>query len=190
MAANRMRGELRDLDEPKRKERIEAELRLYMPGCSVGTWSVDDGTEFGGVLSLVVKRAWEAPSLASSAGKRLLLNLNLHERIDAGSFAAESRLAPVDMGEVYDHVDTLSVILPEGFTDATLPSPVSLRLGEAGSPQAAYSLQHQRVGRTVVLKRQLTVGQRSFDAAAWPALRAWFRQIVAAEDEPVAVLLP
>jgi hypothetical protein len=185
-----MRGELRDLDETKRKERLEADLRRLMPGCTLGSWSVEDGSQEAGVAQLVVKRAWEAPGLGSVAGQRLLVNLNLSERVDPGDFAADTRLAPVDFGEVFEHSSVFTLTLPEGFGEVTLPTPVSLGLGEEASPQAVYSLQHQRIGGTVVAKRQLSVARRTFDAVAWPGLRAWFQQIVAAEEQPVAVLLP
>jgi hypothetical protein len=190
VAATRMRGRLRDLDETKRRERVEADLRRGLPGCAMSAWSVEDGDPAGGARSLVIKRAWEVSGLATVAGKRLLLNPILAERQDPASWAAESRTAPIDFGEVFDHTDTLSITLPDAFTEVTLPQPANLQLGQSGAVQAAYTLQHQRVGRMLVVKRHLTVGQHRFDAAAWPTLRDWFRKIVAAEEQPVAVLLP
>ncbi len=184
VAANAARGALRDLDDSKRKERLEEDLRRHMPGCTLASWSMQESP------ALSIRRAWEAPGLASHAGKRLLLDLNLHERVDPAAFTLETRVAPVDFGEVYEHLDTVVLWVPDGAGEVTLPEPVKLSLGSAERPNATYSLSYAREDGRVVMRRALRLGRQTFNPEDWPRLRSWFRQIVAAEEEPIAVNLP
>jgi len=185
IAAHRQRGLLGELDEVKRGEWLTNDLRRSMPGGSLKSWAAEEkGATF------VIRREWEAQGLASLAGKRLLLPMNLNHRIDPGPFALETRVAPVDLGEAYEERDTVVLALPQAIGDVVLPPARKFHLGPVESPEAAYAASYERQGDRIVLQRTLTVGRRTFEAADWPRLRSWFLQIVAAEEEPIAVTLP
>ncbi|HEX6853170.1 MAG TPA: DUF3857 domain-containing protein [Candidatus Polarisedimenticolaceae bacterium] len=182
LAAERGRNAVRDLDDAARRERVQRRLRRHMPGAEIVSLQFD-GLDGDKQLKTVVK--WTVEGYAVPAGKRILVNLNLLDRMDPADWAAETRRNDVYFGEPFDRTDTVLLELPEGATAA-----VPQGLDAAAPPVGKYTSTQAVVGRSVSNRRLMRLEMPRVPAAAYATLKNWLRDIAKTDDQPVVVTLP
>jgi hypothetical protein len=183
IAAEIWRNRLADETEQERRDRIERALQADLPGLvlnSVEISSLDDSSR-----DLVLKCDWEVEGFATSAGKRLIFNPNLFERVAVADWAPETREFDIDLEWNREVIDTLLIRLPDGVKDVTAAEPLNLTLDPIGMHQASY--EHR--GKTLVAKRRHRVNSYRIPARYYPDLRQWYSQIAAVDEKPVVVEL-
>ncbi len=185
IAAEPWRARLADLDTDRRKEAVRESLRRFMPGAQVTSLEIVDLDDES--KDLTVKVAWEAEGYASLGGKRLLLNPNLFARTDAEAWAPADRKLPVDLRAAYEQLDTVTIRLPEGVRDVTVPPPAAMNAGPVGAYQETFD----RGQGTVTVKRNMRLDVYFFpDLRSYAGLRRWFQAIASADDRPLVLTLP
>lgn len=182
LAAERRRASYRELDEQGRKERMQRRLRQFMPGAEVESVQIE-GLDSDKLLKLVVK--WTVDGYAVPAGKRMLVNLNLLERMDPADWTAETRRNDIYFGEPFDRTDTVLVELPEGAT-AVAPQ----GLDAAAPPVGKYTSTQAVVGKNISARRLMRIQMDRVSAAAYPTLKTWLRDIAKTDDQAVVITLP
>jgi hypothetical protein len=182
LAAERRRGAYRDLDDAARRERMQERLRRHMPGAEIASLQFD-GLDGDKQLKTIVK--WTVEGYAVPAGKRMLVNLNLLDRMDPADWAAETRRNDLYFGEPFDRTDTVLLELPEGATAA-----VPQGLDAAAPPVGKYTSTQAVVGHNVSNRRLFRVEMSRVPAAAYATLKTWLRDIAKTDDQSVVVTLP
>jgi hypothetical protein len=183
MAAEPWRRRLRDSTEELRREIVQQELSEGMPGATVSALAFEGiGAESP---HLVIRCSFETPGFATAAGRRLLLNPVLFDRIAAADWAAEQRRLGIHLRVAREEIDSISIRLPAEVTDVTLPEPANLKAEPAGFYRASYA---SRDG-SLTLERHYRLDIYSFPAASWPGLRGWFGTMAEADSRPVVLTL-
>ncbi|UCF68459.1 MAG: DUF3857 domain-containing protein [Acidobacteriota bacterium] len=182
-AADSWRRRLRDLDDQKRRERLQREFEETMPGVVIGDVSVEnlDGTG----PKLTVNCQWEAGGYAASAGSRILVNPHLFSRIYAEDWSGKDRQYPIDLRVAYEERDEVTFKLPEGVQAVDLPQPANLNAGPVGFLTASY----EKRGNTVVAKRHMRLNMYRFPPESFAGLSRWFSDIATADDQALVVKL-
>lgn len=182
LSAERRRNALRDLDDDARKARIRDRLRRHMPGAEVASVAFE-GLDGDKQLKTTVK--WTVEGYAVPAGQRMLVNLNLLDRMDPAHWAAETRRNDLYFGEPFDRTDTVLLELPEGAT-ATVPQ----GLDASAPPVGKFTSAQNVVGRNVSNRRLFRIEMARVPASAYASLKNWLRDIAKTDDQPVVVTLP
>jgi transglutaminase-like putative cysteine protease len=182
LSAERVRARLRALDAKGREEFHRDWIREFMPGATVDSLAIE-GLDGDADLRTVVR--WAAESYGVPAGKRLLVNLSLFDRLRPADWASDERVQDLWFGEPFERADTLTIEFPEG---ATLAVPDGRE--SAAPPLGSYAVSQSAEGRTVTRKRVLRIELGRLPAAAYPGVVDWFRTIAKADDEPVVATLP
>jgi transglutaminase-like putative cysteine protease len=182
LAADRMRARLRALDGKGREEFFRYWLREFMAGATVESLAIDglDATQ-----DLRVKLRFGVESYAVPAGKRLLVNLSLFDRLRPSDWASDTRANDLWFGDPFERIDTVTIAFPEGAILA-VPSGTA----SASPPVGSYAVKQSAEGRSVTRRRELRIELSRLPAAAYPGLVDWFRAISKIDDEPVVATLP
>lgn len=182
LAADRSRAWLRALDGKGREEHFRYRLREFMPGAVVESLHLE-GLEGNGELRAEV--AWSVEAYGIPAGKRLLVNLSLLDRLRPSDWASDTRANDLWFGDPFERIDIVTIEFPEGAVLA-VPSGTS----SASPPVGSYSVTQSAQGRAVSRRRELRIELGRLPAAAYPGLVDWFRAISKVDDEPVVATLP
>ena len=181
VSAERWRRRLRGEEADDRKATLHDHLRVHMPGVQVTSFDIvnleDDSKE------LQIKTEWTAQGFATSAGNRLLVNPNLFSRMSATDWAPAKRQYQIDLGSNYEDAETVTIKLPVGATDVTLPSPSAMNAGPVGLFETSY----QRGDGKVVASRHMRLEMHRFPVESYTGLKRWFADIAASDDKPVVI---
>jgi len=181
ISAERWRNRLRDLEPDERKDEVEERLQRWMPGLVLGELEIenlDHGTE-----ELKIVSRWEVPGYGTRAGKRLLVNLHLFDRVATDDWAADERSTLIDLGERYAARDVVTLELPPGALRVDLPDKAIYNAGPVGIYKAVYRQQ----GNQLTAERQMRLDRYWFPVESYAGLRRWFTDIAAADDDAVAI---
>jgi nitrogen regulatory protein PII-like uncharacterized protein len=184
VSAERWRRRLRDEDADTRKATLREHLQTNMPGAQVSSLEItnlDDESK-----ELLVKTQWEAEGYATVAGKRLLFNPNIFSRTLATDWAPAARKYDIDLGSNYETIESLTLKLPEGAGEVTIPSVGPMNAGKVG----LYELGFEKSQGKVSTRRHMRLDMHRFSSAGYSGLKHWFTDIAAADDKPVVVSMP
>lgn len=184
VSAERWRRRLRDEDAEKRKATLREHLQRYIPGAQVSSveiMNLEDDTK-----ELLVKTQWEAEGYATVAGKRLLLNPNLFNRTATTDWAPAERKYEIDLDSNFDTLESLSLKLPEGAGEVTVPGGGSMSAGKVGT----YEMNYDKAEGRISTRRHMRLDIHRFPVAAYSGLKRWFADIAASDDKPVVVQIP
>ena len=134
---------------------------------------------------LVFKCDWEVEGFATTAGKRLIFNPNLFERVASADWAPESRTFDVDLKWNREVIDTLhdpAAGRREGGHRSRAAQP-----GRRPDRHARASYEHR--GKTLVAKRRHRISVFRIPAQYYPGLREWYSRIAAVDEKPVVLEL-
>ncbi len=175
------RRRLRYHVDDKRREIMQDALRRWAPGSQLQTIEIQDLENL--TSELVIKCKFALEGYVRSAGGRMLVNPNLFDRVPVEDWAADTRVALVDLGEPFETVDTITFKLPEFVSDVKLPDSADFNAGPAGF----YQTRAIAEGDTVKFVRHVKVESYRFPAQKYVGLKAWFGDM-AKQDERSLVL--
>lgn len=181
VAAQKWRARLKDLDAEERRERIQSRLRRWMPGLQLNSYEIEhlgDHTE-----DVVVKCEWEVAGYASKVPFRLLVNLQLLDRMSAEDWPTQERHTEIHLGGAYERSVVVTLELPEDATEVVLP-PDALKKAD---PVGVYRAKYRREGDKVIAERSMRMDRYWFPPESYAGLSRWFQDI-AADDDKVAVV--
>ncbi len=184
VAGERLRRALHDLDEDGRRAYVRDRMQAWIPGLQVTSLelrNLDDAT-----LPFALKCGWEADGYVTAAGKRLLIDPFLFSRIRADDWPPTDRAVPVDLGAAYEVVDKLSLKLPDGVADVTVPEGRDLNAGPVG----LYVTTLSAADGTLSAERHMRLDIYRFPTQSYTSLRRWFADIAASDESTVVVTLP
>lgn len=122
-------------------------------------------------------------TLGTRTGNFVFLPAVFFEAGNPPLFSETHRLNPVDMNYPYTVHDQFQVTLPAGLTITSLPKNSEL----AFSPHAAYGVKFVKQGNIFAYGRVLRVGTIFYPVTDYPALRKFFQQVSAADQQQVAL---
>lgn len=170
-----------ETDEVGRRTSFEDEVIAWLPSGAVvrvtesGGWSASEEP-------LTARISVEIPSLASVAGKRLVVPAYLLSSVRKRFFTSDSRLYPMDFGYPFSQNDELKLRLPEGYSLEEPPSPRKAQL-----PWAGYEFSSVAEGNELAVNRSLRLDKSFFPPQDYAQLKNLF-DIVQAGDASQAVL--
>lgn len=181
VAAQKWRDRLKDLDEDERREAIQSRLRRWMPGLQLNSYEIEHLEDYA--EDLVVKCEWEVAGYASKVPFRLLVNLQLVDRLSAEDWPTQERQTELHLGGAFEHSVVVTLELPDDVTDVVLP-PDALKKAD---PVGVYREKYRREGNQVIAERSMRMDRYWFPPESYAGLSRWFQDI-AADDEKLAVL--
>ncbi len=124
------------------------------------------------------------PGYAEVAGTRLILGPSFFQRGIGPRYTAEARAFPIVFDYALRQSDDVEIVLPEGYTldGGTAPANVA---DPQGIIAATYSLRYKGKARTLIYRRDVSVGGSgniAFDAVSYPILRGLFAGIARSDD--------
>ncbi|MEM7246567.1 MAG: DUF3857 and transglutaminase domain-containing protein [Acidobacteriota bacterium] len=165
--------------EHDRKELIEKQLRTHLESATVSELAWKNVSDHAKPLVLTGKVS--APRAATRAGKRLLFNPRIFDRVDASEWAAETRALPVQFDMAFEEDETVVVEFPEGTSDIKLPSRAKLDAPDVG----LYHCTVAGAGMTVTSTRRFRMDAYGFGTDQYPGLRGWFNQMAEIDSESI-----
>ncbi|HYE95297.1 MAG TPA: transglutaminase domain-containing protein, partial [Rubricoccaceae bacterium] len=152
-----------------------------------------DGAEIDSVAVVQADDVYEPVDLsasfrlqgaAESIGDRLYLTPVLFGRHRESPFGLVERTYPVEFGHPFSQTYSAQIELPEGYEVEALPPALSRNLP---GQSARYARSVTVVGRALHVQMRFEVRTPTFEPAAYPALRALFDEMVAADAEPIVL---
>jgi hypothetical protein len=168
-------------DEPGRRKSFEDEVSAWLPSGATVKMTESDGWT-SSEEPLTAKFSVEMPSLASVAGKRLIVPAYLLSSLRKQIFTSDSRMYPVDFRYSFSQMDELKLQLPEGYSLEGPPLPRRAQL-----PWAGYEFSTAVEGNQLVINRTLRLEKSFFPPQDYAQLKNLFG-IVQAGDSSHAVL--
>jgi len=114
--------------------------------------------------------------------RRILLPIAPITKGEPNPFRHGARVHPVFLDFAAQRIDETTLELPAGYEVEALPKPRKI-----ATPFASWELSAITSGRTIVVKRRLTVETADYTAGQYPGLRIFFNE-VSAGDQDRAVL--
>ncbi len=118
------------------------------------------------------------PNFAASTGRRVLLPAGVFQANQRHPFQNATRVHPIYFGHPFQEVDDVSIELPPSLDVESLPPS---RSEEAN--WAVFKTSRSRQGKSIRLQRRLTMNRYQFSANQYPALRALYDVVYAADEE-------
>jgi hypothetical protein len=170
-------------DEAARREFLEEDLQSYIPtGTNVKLTSSPDWDSWD--APLMAEYEVEIPGWAAPAGRRALLPVGVFSAAEKHSFEHPSRTHPLFFDYCYQHVDDVTIDIPDPWVLENVPKPSSTDLKGLVFKEAAENQQH-----ALHVTRELTLNVLLVDPKVYEAVRQFF-QTVRTADEEAAVLSP
>ncbi|MGH9690095.1 MAG: DUF3857 domain-containing protein [Candidatus Acidiferrales bacterium] len=175
------REKMRQDDELGRKKSLEDEIKSWLPGnatfevTTVANW---DNTE----QPLHVEGTLKLPGFAGSAGRRVLVPLEIFRDPQYRSFEPQKRVNNIYFRYPYEVIDDLKLRILPGYKVSSLPTIPKV---DRGAVSYELSVAHQE--NIAEIKRHLVVNGTAFSKDLYPALRAFF-SVVRTDDDAQMVL--
>lgn len=186
IAADFMRDALAGLPAEARQALVRDEVLERLPGADVKVEEVKGLDAADDMLE--VRYSVSAPGHGLVAGKRLLVNPLVGDRVTTTDWTAETRTLPLHLGGAFQEEDTIRLAFPEGI------SAVQLRDGQRynAPPVGMYdvSFEPAKDGRSVVVRRKRRMDMYAFGADSYPQMRQWHHDMAAMDDRSIALTFP
>jgi hypothetical protein len=179
--AESWRALLRDETGDKKKEHVQDRLRLWMPGARLEALEIENLLDVD--KSLVLRCEFVVEGYISIAGNRWFINPNLFSRVPAEEWSAEIRETTIDLGNAYERLDVVTLRLPSGVAEITLPQLAEFQ----GSGAGFYKSSISRQGDTLIARRHQMITAYSFPPVQYPFLKGWFGDMAEQDDQPIVL---
>lgn len=172
-------------DDEQRKTFL-AWIRRHTPSAELDS-SVSKAFVFrdqiNGVNPVQVDFSFRGTDYATAAGKRLLVNPALLERIDQNILPAGPRANPIQLGPVQEVTDKITIAVPEGYTVEQLPAPVTVQ-----SAFGRFLATYQTTPEGIVYTRSYSITEPNASARYYDDLRAFFDSISQADQQQIVLM--
>jgi len=170
-----------DQDEAERRKELEDEVQhLLAQGGSAKLITAEGWTVSGAPLKAQFEI--QVPGFASRASQRLMMPVAVFHSSGQHPFASTRRVNPVYFDYPTESYEEVKLELPLGLQIESLPSTTRIERGPT-----VYESTSTKQGNVVDLKRTLKMAAYYVPADRYPALKQFYEQIRAA-DEQQAVL--
>lgn len=166
--AGLLREEKRTEDEVGRTKDIESEVKGWLPVnatfeiTKLSNW--EDNTQ-----AVHIEGTLKIPSLGSSAGRRMIMPLELFGTPQMASFTPEKRVNVVYFHYPFEEIDDIKLHLQAGYKAGSLPPDRKINLGAV-----SYEISAAGQDSTVEVKRHLVVSGVLFTKEQYGVLRSFF----------------
>jgi Domain of Unknown Function with PDB structure (DUF3857) len=114
----------------------------------------------------------------------LLFNPYLFLREELNPFVAESRIYPIDFGDLVEKVVILSITIPENYVIEELPGNKILSV-PGNSAKAVFNL--TSTGNRILLTTHLQINKTLFMQNEYPNLREFYSRLIAKKNENIVL---
>jgi hypothetical protein len=181
LEAARTRRIEKEADETDRKKYLEDTVKESVPAaCEV---TLTNQPEWKSSESpLVAEFNFKIPGWASQAGRHVLVSTGLFSAREKHLFDHADRVHPIYVDYPYEVADDIDIQLPAGWKISTLPT------GWVDTGKVVtYTLTAKDDNGKLHLSRSVAVSFILLDSKYYSALRRYFQQIKATDDEQVVV---
>lgn len=166
------------------KETVDREMKEHaesmLPGgMEVTVVSIDKLAEYEEPLAVAIT---VKGAVGSSTGKRLLVSGDLFESAAKPTFTKEKRDLAVFLPYRYNTRDAIRINLPPNLEVESIPVDKSLKV-----PKLAYDLKTVADAKGITLRRNLYVGEDMFMAKDYLALKSFYGEFQAKDQEPIVL---
>ena len=170
-------------DETARRKFLEEDLESDIPaGTNVKLTNNPDWNSWD--APLVAEYDVEIPGWATSAGRREMLSIGVFSAGEKHAFEHASRVHPIIFQYCYQHIDDLTIEIPDSWTLENIPKPSALDLKGLAFEETTEK-QQQSLHATRKLTRNVSV----IRANDYDTVRGFYQTVRKADEEP-AVLSP
>jgi len=168
-------------DAAARKKFLEDEMKAYIPA-SVEAELTNNPEWDSSANTLVAEFHLKVPGWASAAGHRTLLAVGLFSGGEKHVFEHAARVHPVYYHYAYQDQDDVTIQLPQGWQVSSLPKSQKIEGQLCG-----YHTDAQNASNSLHLSRQLTMNVLLLDTKYYGALRNFFQQVRAGDEQQVVL---
>jgi transglutaminase-like putative cysteine protease len=155
-------------DEEGRRKALQNEIQRTLPAGS--TFEISKLANWDDpATALRVEGNVTVPGFGSPVGHRMLVPIALFRTSYEGSFTAEHRVNPIRFSYRFEQLDDIKMQGPAGFKFAALPAKKVINAGAM-----SYEVSATAQGDAAEVKRKFTLGEISFGADSYEALRSLF----------------
>ena len=169
-------------DDPARREQLEEELKGWLPAEatveieSVQHWENPEEP-------LRVEFTVEAAGFASAAGRRLLVPAGILRGSRRPNFQHAKRVHPVYFPHPWEEDDEIILRVPAGYEVEGMPEP-----RRSSAPFGQYEVSCEKHPDGVLLRRRMTVGGVYYDVPYYAALRRFFKEVNAGDEQQLVLV--
>ena len=176
------RDEGRNLDNIARKKSIEEQVASWIPIASeITLTNQPDWT--GSEAPLVATFNLKVPGWAAQAGGRTLFPVGLFGAPEKHTFEYSNRTYPIYFDFPSETEDDINIELPPNWQVSALPKLQSHDLHAVG---CTFSVESSKTGLHLV--RKLDVNVLEIDPKYYPALRSFYQQVKASDEQPAVLV--
>jgi Transglutaminase-like superfamily len=118
------------------------------------------------------------------AGDIIYLNPFVTSQIEENPFKSETRIYPVDFGNMTERIYICKIVIPEGYAVDELPKSKVIALP---ANAAKYLYNSVQIGNAVNITSTFQINRSSFSQAEYPNLKEFYNQVVAKQAEQIVV---
>lgn len=166
-------------DEEQRKTFL-THIQKQVTGIELERFAFVD--QLNGADPVNLSFSFRGTDYATVAGKRLLVNPALMERLDRDLLPAGQRVNSIQLGPVQETMDQVTLVVPEGYTVEQLPAPVTVQ-----SPFGRFLAAYRETSEGIVYTRRFSMTQPNLSAQYYNELRAFFDQISLADQQQIVL---
>jgi len=163
-------------DQVDRKKMVTR--RIHVPNFELDNFTIQEAkTE---IPSVTEKLNLSVTGYCTKVGEKLMLSLNMMNKLSESPFQATTRKTPVSFKWPVYEVDTVIYNMPQGYTLEKIPSKVSLR-----SDFGQYTTEVTKSGSMLQYVRTFKVFKAEHPLERYDEIVTFFDKIVTADENKV-----
>ncbi len=170
--------------DQSREQFLKSALKEYIPS-TIQAELTNKPEWDNATTTLVAEFAVKIPSWVSSTGRRILFPVGLFAGTEQHIFEHAVRVYPIYFNFPYQNLDDTTVTLPVGMQVSSVPDARTIDV-----KACVYALTAKNDRDSLRLTRQLTVNLGVGEAKYYPALRSFYQNVRAADEQPVVLTPP
>lgn len=170
-----------DEDDSTRRERLQQELREWLPASStVQLRDVQDWNDAD--EQLLARFTVEIPRVSSTSGDRFRIPANLFRSRQSEAFRSAERKYPVYFPYTFEEIDSVTVKVAAGYVAETVPNGQDVKLA------STRFITTRSAKETMIMEtRALVVNSIYFQPEQYPELKTFFDKLQQADTDQVVV---
>jgi Domain of Unknown Function with PDB structure (DUF3857) len=164
-------------DAAKRTEDLESAFKTRFPDGAIVKLKSSSGWEKSDT-PLAVDYEIELPNYATPTGRRLVFPLGVLHNTEKNPFPSPRRVYPIYFDYPYEVHEDINIELPEGMQAESLPQEKNADRGVV-----KYNFSVKKDGNKLEIKRTKLVQAVLMGVDQYPALRAYFDQVLAGDSQ-------
>lgn len=152
------------------------------PGLSIKSYNVENIDS----LSAPVKVEYDIilDNHSRQVGDFIYLDPLITEKMEENPFKPEKRVFPVDLVYPNEHLVSVNIKVPEGYTVESLPQATAVKLPEKGG---MFLFSCNKLGNNISVTSRIALNKAFFTQNEYPYLKEFFNQVVAKHAEQIVL---